>query len=62
MSEALARKLKAAREKHGLSQTQASKAWGIPLHTLTKWEQDQHTPRGFALTAIIEKLDKILSD
>lgn len=61
MSEELATKLKTAREKLGLSQSQAAKAWGISLKTLQAWEQDQRTPRGFALTALMEKLDAILS-
>ena len=61
MSEELQRKLKTAREKAGLSQSQASKAWGIPLKTLQHWEQNQATPRGFALRALEEKLDAILA-
>ena len=62
MSEELRRKLKAAREKLGLSQSQAAKEWGIPLQTLVGWENDRHTPRGLALTAINEKLDAILAE
>ena len=61
MSQELRNKLKAAREKTGLSQSQAAKAWGIPLRTLISWENDQATPRGFALKAITELLDGILS-
>lgn len=61
MSEELATKLKAARERLGLSQSQAAKAWGISLAALQKWEQDQRTPKGFALTALMEKLDAILA-
>lgn len=61
MSEELQRKLKAAREKAGLSQSQASEAWGIPLKTLQQWEQDKATPRGLALKAINELLDAILA-
>lgn len=62
MSEELRRKLKAARAKLGLSQSQAAKAWGIPLPTLKCWENDQRTPRGFALQALNEKLDAILAE
>lgn len=62
MSEELQRKLKAAREKAGLSQSQAAKAWGIPLRTLQKWEIDQATPRGLALKAINDLLDAILAE
>ena len=61
MSQELRNKLKAAREKTGLSQSKAAKAWGIPLRTLISWENDQATPRGFALKAITDLLDGILS-
>lgn len=61
MSEELANKLKAARAKLGLSQSEASKAWGIPLKTLQFWEQDRRTPQGFTAKALNEKLDAILS-
>lgn len=62
MSEELRRKLKAAREKLGLSQAQASKEWGIPKPTLISWENDQRTPTGFALKQIMGMLDKILKE
>lgn len=62
MSEELANKLKAARRKLGLSQSEAAKAWGISPRTLQKWEQDQRTPRGLALRLLLEKLDAILSE
>ena len=61
MSKELANKLKKAREKLELSQVQAAQTWGIPIHTLTKWEQDQSTPRGFALDQLNRMLDEILS-
>ena len=61
MSEELANKLKAARAKLGLSQSQASREWEIPLRTLQKWEIDAATPRGFALKALNEKLEAILA-
>lgn len=61
MSEELANKLKEARRKLGLSQSQAAKAWGVPIKTLQAWEIDRNTPRGFTLKAINEKLDAILS-
>lgn len=61
MSEELANKLKAARAKLGLSQSEAAKAWGIKIRTLQSWEQNWATPRGFALTALVEKLDAILA-
>lgn len=62
MSEELRRKLKAARAKLGLSQSQAAAAWGVPLKTLHHWEQDRATPRGLALTAINQMLDAILAN
>lgn len=61
MSQELRNKLKEAREKTGLSQSQAAKAWGIPLRTLISWENNQRTPQGFALKSIMELLDGILS-
>lgn len=61
MSEELRRKLKAAREKLALSQSQAAKEWGIPLRTLQNWEGDHQTPRGLALAALEKLLDAILS-
>ena len=60
MSEELRRKLKAAREKQGLSQSQAAAAWGISVRTLQNWEADHQTPQGLALTAINNLLDGIL--
>ena len=60
MSADLRNRIKAAREKQGLSQSQAASAWGIPVKTLQKWEQDGSTPRGLALTAINQLLDGIL--
>lgn len=60
MSESLARKLKQARTRLNLSQSQAAKAWDIPLPTLRKWEQNAATPRGFAFRALEVKLDAIL--
>ena len=61
MSKELQRKLKAAREKLGVSQSQFANQIGIPVRTLQQWEQDQATPRGLALTTINKTLDKILA-
>lgn len=61
MSAELASKLKAARERLGLSQSQAAKAWAIPLDTLKNWENDRRTPRGLALVTINKLLDAILA-
>jgi len=62
MSKQLALKLKAARKKQRLSQSQAAQAWGIPLPTLKKWETEQRTPRGLALQLLLERLDAIMAD
>jgi DNA-binding transcriptional regulator YiaG len=61
MSEELKGKLKAARAKLNLSQSQAAEAWGVPVRTLQGWERNQSTPRGFAFRALVEKLDAILA-
>ena len=61
MSEELKRKLKAAREKLGLSQSQAAKKWGIPVKTLQAWEHNRQTPRGFALAHLNSLLDGLLA-
>lgn len=61
MSKELANKLKKAREKMGLSQAQAGLAWGIPRSTLISWENDQRTPKGFALEQLNQMLDEIIS-
>ena len=51
--------IKNARKKAGLSQSQASKAWGVNVDTLQAWEQGRNTPRGLALKALTEILAKI---
>jgi len=48
--------VKSKRKRENLTQVQASEAWGIPISTLTKWEQGICTPRGFALAAIKQLL------
>lgn len=61
MSEELKNKLKAAREQLGLTQRQFAERLGVPYQTFVQWEQDQRTPRGFALRALEERLDAILA-
>lgn len=61
MSKELADKLKAARQKLGISQAQAALKWGIPKPTLISWENDQRTPTGFSLNQLNEMLDGILN-
>lgn len=62
MSQDLRRKLKAAREKLGLSQSKFAAHIGVPRSTLIKWENEQAAPRGLAFTALNEKLDAILAE
>lgn len=62
MSEELQRKLKEARKKLGLSQSQAAQKWGVPKATLQAWEQDRNTPTGFTLQSLMVMLDEILED
>ena len=57
----LATEIKEARAKLGLSQSQAAKAWGIPVRTLQTWEQEQSSPRGLALKTLRQILDAALS-
>lgn len=45
----LSSQIQQARERLGLSQSEAAKAWGVPLSTLKKWEQATRTPRGETL-------------
>lgn len=61
MSEELKNKLKATREKLGMTQKQFAEKMGVSYKTLVDWEQNRSTPRGFALQALNEKLDAILS-
>jgi putative transcriptional regulator len=60
MSQELKRKLKAARAKLGVSQSQFAKQIGVPLKTLQNWEIDRTTPQPFALKALESQLDAIL--
>ena len=56
----LSKQIKEARAKLGISQTQASERWGVPLPTLKAYEQGKRTPRGLAMTKLREILDAIL--
>ena len=55
--ESLGGRIKAARARHGLSQSQAANQWGIVLRTLQDWEQGNRTPKGLALR-MLEKIIK----
>lgn len=61
MSQELRRKLKAAREKLGLSQSKFAGLIGVPTRTLIKWENDQATPDAFKLKVLEEKIDALLA-
>lgn len=61
MSTSLKNKLKLARKVVSLSQSQASKAWDIPLATLQGWERNKSTPRGIHLTLLVAMLDGIIA-
>lgn len=54
--ESIRDRLKAARAKLGLSQSQAAKAWGFNTYTLQQWERSRSNPRGLYL----DKLEEIL--
>ena len=56
----LSTEIKDARAKLGLSQSQAAKAWEVPVQTLQNWEHGRNKPRGFALKHLRSILDKIL--
>ena len=57
----LATEIKEARARLGLSQSQAAKAWNIPLKTLQKWEQGIRMPQGLSLPMLRQILDAALS-
>lgn len=61
MSEkSLSERLKAAREKLGLSQAEAAELWKVNLRTLQSWESGRYAPTGFALAQLDELLKEIL--
>lgn len=49
----LASLIKEARTRADLSQSQAAKAWGIPLPTLRAWEQGVNIPGGKHLAKLL---------
>jgi DNA-binding transcriptional regulator YiaG len=54
----IGRRLKAAREKLGLTQDESAQKWGFSVKTLRAWEQGWNEPRGLYL----EKLEGILRE
>jgi DNA-binding transcriptional regulator YiaG len=59
MSEEVVCKLKAARERLNLTQKEMAERLEVPLRTLIKWEQNQRTPSGLSLKALLGALDKM---
>jgi DNA-binding transcriptional regulator YiaG len=55
-SKTIAERLKSARQKLNLSQSEAGAAWGINHRTLQTWEQGSRSPRGLYL----ERVEQIL--
>jgi transcriptional regulator with XRE-family HTH domain len=49
---AFAARVKAWRERRGLSQSKAARAMGVNLDTLQNWEIARNMPRGIGLAAI----------
>lgn len=58
----IAKRIKAAREKLTLSQSEAAARWGVNVRTLQDWELGRNEPRGFARTQLEKLLAEILGD
>lgn len=54
--QSLPAKLARWRKARGLSQSQAAPLLGVTLDTLQNWEQGRSTPRGLALTSLLQLL------
>lgn len=54
----LRKKLKAWRKAKDYTQQQAADALGVSLGALRDWEQEAKAPRGIALKAVMDALDK----
>lgn len=52
MPSPIATRLKAARAKLALSQSEAAKEWGVNKRTLESWEHGRREPKGLALKAL----------
>jgi DNA-binding transcriptional regulator YiaG len=52
----LSKQLKQWRERLKISQAEASSKLGVPVRTYQQWEQGRQSPRGLALTVIVEKI------
>jgi DNA-binding transcriptional regulator YiaG len=56
MSENFSDRIKAARQRLGLTQSQAARKWGFPKQTINAWEAGIRHPAGLYL----KKLERIL--
>lgn len=56
----IARKLTLWRQHQGWTQVEAASFLGCPVQTYIQWEHGRRTPRGFALTALLERLHECL--
>jgi DNA-binding transcriptional regulator YiaG len=52
----LAKQIRAARKRAGLSQSEAARQWGVSIRTLQQWEQARSEPMGLAKTKLQEIL------
>lgn len=52
-----AKQLREARQRLGLSQSQAAKTWKVNLRTLQEWEQAKILPRGATLLRLLPLLN-----
>ncbi|MFP4287223.1 MAG: helix-turn-helix domain-containing protein [Candidatus Izemoplasmataceae bacterium] len=48
--------LKAIRENLGLTQSDVSKLVGIPINTITNWEQETKTPNEWTINLLIDRI------
>jgi DNA-binding transcriptional regulator YiaG len=56
MSANFSDRIKAARQRLGLSQSQAARKWGFPKQTINAWEKGIRNPVGLYL----KKLERVL--
>ena len=59
MSQELQIKLQTVRKQLKITQKSMAEKLGCPLRTLIGWENNQRTPRGFALTALMQRLEEM---
>jgi DNA-binding transcriptional regulator YiaG len=54
----LGKQLKEWRGKKKLTQAAAATRLGVSLRTFQEWEQGRMAPRGFALSALMERIER----